>query len=158
MTGNHDVGIKKEWFNPEALSRHINTFGPTNYIRTLGGVDLVVIDAVGLVSPTLSLRQDALMFLHSMAAILPSQRRPRVLMSHIPLFRPDDSLCGPRRDKRVIHQFHGISYQNLIDAETTRLILSSVQPMYVFSGDDHTTCLYHHPENVTEYTLATYSW
>ena len=93
--------------------------------------------------------------------------RPRILFTHIPLYRDNDIACGPRRSKRPIEQWRGISYQNLLSNRTTHAILETIKPSYIFSGDDHSPCLHEHRyfnrrtgqiEAVKEYTVATFSW
>ncbi|KAF0696445.1 hypothetical protein As57867_012756, partial [Aphanomyces stellatus] len=79
--------------------------------------------------------------------------------THIPLFRPAHSDCGPRRTKSPITPGDGVSYQNVVSEELSTLILDAVTPLHVFSGDDHTPCTYHHAAfNTTEDSLATFSW
>lgn len=162
MTGNHDVGLR-QWFNPAAMQRHARTFGKPNYVAPLGQFDLVVLDAIGLVSPRTSIETEARVFLQT---LLRPSVRPRILFTHIPLYRPDEQFCGPRRTKKSIHAAFGVSYQNLLSQALSAEILQTVQPKFVLSGDDHSPCLYEHSyvgregqtERVKEYTVATFSW
>eukprot|EP00750_Incisomonas_marina_P010375 INCI16267.23.p1 GENE.INCI16267.23~~INCI16267.23.p1 ORF type:complete len:360 (+),score=48.25 INCI16267.23:277-1356(+) len=72
--------------------------------------------------------------------------RPRVLLSHVPLYRPPpnagDDQCGPLRPahKRPIRDGSGTSYQNLLSEDLSLLLLRAVRPSLVLSGDDHAAC------------------
>jgi hypothetical protein len=43
---------------------------------------------------------------------------PRMLFTHVPLYRPDLQYCGPlRHANRGLYQGHGYQYQNLVTEE-----------------------------------------
>lgn len=72
--------------------------------------------------------------------------QPVVLLSHIPLHRPDGTWCGPEREHRSpINAGAGLNYQNLLDSDTSRWLLEKLRPEVVFSGDDHDACVIDHP-------------
>lgn len=97
--------------------------------------------------------------------------QPRVLVTHVPLHRPDRADCGPLRGRRALVQGYGTSYQNFMPKKTSQHLLRASLPMAVFrqhtvlaylhqrrgplltclytcsfrSGDDHDFCEYHHP-------------
>ncbi|KAF0708057.1 hypothetical protein As57867_006445, partial [Aphanomyces stellatus] len=158
MSGNHDVGIRR-WNNHRANSLHRDAFGLTQYSVVLGQVEIVVIDSIGMLSDNPIIRDDAINFVRSFGMMKSKRRLPRILFTHIPLFRPAHSDCGPRRTKSPITPGDGVSYQNVVSEELSTLILDAVTPLHVFSGDDHTPCTYHHAAfNTTEDSLATFSW
>jgi ethanolamine phosphate phosphodiesterase len=89
----------------------------------------------------------------------------RLLFSHIPLYRPPDTYCGPYRESSLsIRVGAGYQYQNTLDVDLTSRILDSIWPvMGVFSGDDHDSCVINHVlegrnEEVPEYTVKSFSW
>ncbi|KAJ9111075.1 hypothetical protein QFC19_001273 [Naganishia cerealis] len=90
---------------------------------------------------------------------------PKILISHIPLARPESSTCGPSREKGRLLKGAGIGYQNLLGSETTRFLLAYLKPSGIFradtrtadSGDDHDYCEYWHPTGVKETTLKAFS-
>ncbi len=110
--------------------------------------------------------------------------RQTLLMSHIPLYRGYDVSCGQLRGSKpdirwvgityffcvycTIHfcsyfklQGSGVSYQNLLISRETSSLLSSVQPLHVFSGDDHAPCQIQHVSGgkaIPEDTVPTFSW
>ena len=82
-------------------------------------------------------------------------------MSHVPLFRPKDTPCGPERrgNSRFINQGFGYQYRNLISQENTNLMLDTLRPVIVFSGDDHDHCtIFHSRTNTTEVNLKLFNF
>ncbi|RUS25986.1 hypothetical protein BC938DRAFT_471383, partial [Jimgerdemannia flammicorona] len=74
---------------------------------------------------------------------------PRILLTHVPLYRPDSTSCGPlRRMQNTINQGTGHQYQNLVTPELTTRILRTTRPNLVFSGDDHDYCEIRHYEEI----------
>lgn len=82
---------------------------------------------------------------------------PKILISHIPLARPEASKCGPLRERGRILKGAGPGYQNLLGSETSRFLLDILRPSVVFSGDDHDYCEHKHPQGVREITLKSFS-
>jgi hypothetical protein len=82
---------------------------------------------------------------------------PKILISHIPLARPEASRCGPLRERGRILKGAGPGYQNLLGSETSRFLLDILRPVVVFSGDDHDYCEHKHPQGVREVTLKSFS-
>ncbi|MQL71489.1 hypothetical protein Taro_003777 [Colocasia esculenta] len=87
----------------------------------------------------------------------------RVLLTHIPLYRPDGTACGPYRSSPIINQRvsrsgsdKGIRYQNYLTEETSKQLLELIKPMLVLSGHDHDQCTVTHSTSfgpVTEVSL-----
>ncbi|KAH9626728.1 hypothetical protein KSS87_010667 [Heliosperma pusillum] len=102
--------------------------------------------------------------------------RARVLLTHIPLYRPDGTYCGPHRSSAIINQSisrspydHRITYQNYVSEKSSGRLLDLVQPPYCFlnpkalvlSGHDHDQCTVTHKTKhgpVEEHTVGTLSW
>lgn len=92
---------------------------------------------------------------------------PTILLSHIPLYRPDGNGCGPLRERGRIHSGTGIGYQNTLSNPVTQKLLSSVLPSLILSGDDHDYCQYNHfistppgkpaPPNAKEISVKSFS-
>lgn len=60
--------------------------------------------------------------------------QPRILLTHIPLYRPEGTLCGRLREhSRPIRQGTGRNYQNELDEHKTRWIVERVRPSLVYS-------------------------
>ena len=110
-----------------------------------------------------------------------SRSRPRVLLSHLPLPKPnyDEGSCGPRRNgpvivQRITRSGGGVHYQDYLTDASARKLLSAVRPTLVLSGHDHDQCTATHNLDgggdgergsrrggggvVTEHTVGTFSW
>ncbi|KNA09611.1 hypothetical protein SOVF_152020 [Spinacia oleracea] len=167
IPGNHDVGYAGHIFHkPEVMERYEGTFGKRNYNFTIGKVDFVAIDAQtidgNLEDHTTS---STWSFLDGVSTGVGTN--PRVLLTHIPLYRPDWTPC-PYRSSEVINQRitrsaydQRILYQNYVTEESAKHILDSIQPVLVLSGHDHDQCTVNHKTkygSVKEHTLGTLSW
>ncbi|KAJ6499148.1 hypothetical protein C8R45DRAFT_105691 [Mycena sanguinolenta] len=76
--------------------------------------------------------------------------RRTVLLSHIPLYRPDSATCGPLREKGSIRKGVGHGYQNTLGKQTTTFLLKNLHPSIIFSGDNRDYCEYNHPVEVPD--------
>ncbi|CEP07074.1 hypothetical protein [Parasitella parasitica] len=165
MVGNHDIGFGNG-IQKHSLDRFQSYFGPTSYTFEKYGFVFVILDTVSLSSSDPVIRSDALHMLESLGAntSIPAAK-PRILMTHVPLFRAPHQTCGPHRQStsKTIADNAGYQYQNLVTEELTRLILNKVDPVAVFSGDDHDYCKVVHQfgiannHTVTEITVPTFS-
>ncbi|XP_021297245.1 uncharacterized protein C630.12 isoform X2 [Herrania umbratica] len=148
LPGNHDIGYASlQSHKPEVVRRYEKEFGSRNYRFVVGKVEFIAVDAQTLDD---------------------HQLHPRVLLTHIPLYRPDWTDCGPHRsspiiNQRVLHSIHDqeIRYQNYITEESSSQLLNSIKPVLVLSGHDHDQCTVVHEAksgSVKEHTLGTISW
>ncbi|KAI8141942.1 Metallo-dependent phosphatase-like protein [Fennellomyces sp. T-0311] len=156
MVGNHDIGFGNGIKN-NVLKRFENAFGPTSYSFNTTGYSIVVLDTVSLSATNdLSSKQTALDLLDRH---LPPH--PRILFTHVPLYRPPGTACGPERQSaKGIRQGRGYQYQNLVGENLSKQILERVQPVAIFSGDDHDYCIVHHVSGrgeIPEMTIPTFS-
>ncbi|XP_021761843.1 LOW QUALITY PROTEIN: uncharacterized protein C630.12-like [Chenopodium quinoa] len=168
IPGNHDIGYAGHLFHkPEFIERYEGTFGKRNYNFTIGKVDFVAIDAQTIDG---NIKDNTTSFTWSFVDGLSTGGRtnPRVLLTHIPLYRPDWTPCGPHRSSEIINQRisrsaydQRILYQNYVTKESAEHILDSIQPVLVLSGHDHEQCTVNHETKhgtVKEHTLGTVSW
>ncbi|KAF9012455.1 Metallo-dependent phosphatase-like protein [Cyathus striatus] len=164
IPGNHDTGLgRTAQSSTTARYRYLSHFGDFNTAVSIANHTLVLLDAPNLVEEDykrsgagVSYKEwkpipgGSLQFVHDFAtetdalAEKEGKRDPVVLLTHIPLYRPDGSSCGPLREKGTIRPGVGIGYQNTLGKSTTQLILETIQPSVVFSGDDHDYCEYRH--------------
>jgi hypothetical protein len=151
MVGNHDIGFG-DGIQPHIKDRFQQTIGPTSYSFEKYGYLFVVLDTVSLASSNPTIRQDAEQVLHTL-----NSTKPRILMTHVPLYRSPQQSCGPHRQKGDrIKQGAGYQYQNLVVESLSQYILDIVQPVAVFSGDDHDYCKVAH-DSIIEITVPTFS-
>ncbi|KAK3147027.1 hypothetical protein QOZ80_3BG0277090 [Eleusine coracana subsp. coracana] len=168
LSGNHDIGYSAfHSVHPEVLGRYEKEFGLRNYKFSAGKVDFVVVDAQTLDGVKQNKeRSSSWQFITSLPP--GNTSNPKVLLTHIPLYRPDNTPCGPHRSSPIINQRvsyaaldQGITYQNYLSKETSDLLLSILKPVLVLSGHDHDQCTVVHSTPfgpVTEHTLGTISW
>ncbi|XP_048128561.1 uncharacterized protein C630.12 isoform X5 [Rhodamnia argentea] len=138
IPGNHDVGYASlHSHKPEVLSWYEREFGKKNHRFTVGKVDFIAVDA-----QTLDGRQREGKASSSWDLVknvsLGSHSNPRVLLTHIPLYRRDWTYCGPNRNSPVINQRirrttgnQEIAYQNYITEESSNYLLDLVKPFFL---------------------------
>ncbi|KAI5069640.1 hypothetical protein GOP47_0015941 [Adiantum capillus-veneris] len=170
LFGNHDLGyagVQSE--RPELLERYERAFGPIEHMDKIGAVNFVFADAQSLdgnLDDKHSKR--AWSFVENVSTEAHKQDS-KVLLSHIPLYRPDDTHCGALRSSEIINQritwsrsaFNRIIYQNYLSEETTVRLLDLLRPVLVLSGHDHDQCSIKHRTSsvsVVEHTIGSFSW
>ncbi|KAF6174917.1 hypothetical protein GIB67_026405 [Kingdonia uniflora] len=168
LPGNHDIGYAGHYsHNTKVISRYEKGFGARNHKFTIGNVEFIAID-----SQTLDGRRNGNLTSSSWNFIKNISSgyllSPRVLLTHIPLYRPDWTYCGLERSSPIINQRisfgfnnEGVTYQNYLTKETTSLLLELIRPVVVFSGHDHDQCIVTHLSQhrpTTEHTVGTISW
>ncbi|KAG0564299.1 hypothetical protein M758_8G095400 [Ceratodon purpureus] len=167
LPGNHDLGYEAmESANTEAVERYRRVFGPLEHNVTIGGVEFVFVDAQAL-DGSGGIATRSWNFVKQKA--IEKNNHVRVLVTHMPLFRPDDTPCGRDRASPVINQrmnyqpyqpFH-ITYQNYVTEKSSSKLLNNLKPVMVLSGHDHDQCFILHKSKqgyVPEHTLGTFSW
>ncbi|KAL3511545.1 hypothetical protein ACH5RR_024262 [Cinchona calisaya] len=168
LSGNHDIGYEALHSQmPEVIMRYEKEFGARNYKFALGKVDFVAIDSQTLDGNSQGTLTSATWnFISNVSQ--DSGSTPRVLLTHIPLYRPDWTSCGPHRSSPIINQGisrspynQQITYQNYITEKSTNNLLNLIRPALILSGHDHDQCTVTHISKygpVEEHTLGTISW
>ncbi|KAI5859662.1 hypothetical protein GGS23DRAFT_309117 [Durotheca rogersii] len=104
---------------------------------------------------------------------------PTVLLTHVPLYRPPGTPCGPLREhwpptpppkgqpgpvipdhRNAISISHGYQYKNVLSLEDSIMLIESIGNVrHTFSGDDHDYCEVVHTdkENTREITVKSFS-
>ncbi|KII92971.1 hypothetical protein PLICRDRAFT_696224 [Plicaturopsis crispa FD-325 SS-3] len=152
LPGNNDVGLgTSPAFTKSARRRYFNHFGAFNQEVSVRNHSFLLLDAPGLVEEDYQraakslpyqdwtpLRNGPIEFVQSLA---PGEHtQPVILLSHIPLFRPDSKSCGPLREKGTIRRGVGHGYQNTLGKQTTAFLLETLRPSAVFSADNRDYC------------------
>lgn len=168
LPGNHDNGYAALLSHkPEIVRRYEKEFGKRNYRFTVGKVEFIVVDAQTLDGyPEGNLAAATWDFVKNVS--IDFQLLPRVLLTHIPLYRRDETPCGPHRSSPIINQrivrtghSQEILYQNYITEESSNRLLNLIKPVLVLSGHDHDQCTVSHESNhehIKEHTVGTISW
>jgi hypothetical protein len=119
----------------------------------------------------------------SRAAAAPAARRPVLLFSHVPLWRPDGTPCLSGSFARQKPPLRMTQYKYLLPRPVSGALLEALQPVAIFSGDDHDLCEFAHevgkheekppassaaaaassaspgrPLIIPEFTVPTFSW
>ncbi|KAI0829648.1 hypothetical protein BC628DRAFT_1532287 [Trametes gibbosa] len=156
VPGNNDVGLNVDPARArQARSRWTAHLGPLNQAVVLRNHTLVMLDAAGLAEEDYrraakygdyeqwsAIPHGAVEFLRTLQD--EHQKRPTIVFTHIPLYRPDQATCGPLREKGNIHRGVGPGYQNMLGKKTSAFVLQTLRPSFVFSADDKDYCDYMH--------------
>ncbi|KAJ7091250.1 Metallo-dependent phosphatase-like protein [Mycena epipterygia] len=159
IPGNHDTGLGvSAEFSKKAGSRYISHFGPLNSHVTISNHTIILLDAPSLVeednkriehgrsySDWQSVPGGPIELVQSFSKS--EDQNPVVLLTHIPLSRPDGASCGPNRERGTIRRGTGFGYQNTLGKSASDFLLENLRPSVVFSGDDHDYCEYTHSFN-----------
>ncbi|KAJ8489043.1 hypothetical protein ONZ51_g3152 [Trametes cubensis] len=185
-------------FSEHALERYLSNFGPLNQRISIANHTVLLIDAPGLVDEDRERAAMGMSYVqwseshpdrtiafvrsfaekHAAERIFyhrplsdadPSEGARPILFTHVPLFRPDGTSCGPLRERGTIRQGSGLGYQNLLSPQASQFLLQSIRPAVIFSGDDHDYCEYVHtlpstdtkrpspPASIPEITVKSFS-
>jgi hypothetical protein len=159
VSGNHDVGYRiPHSLQDKIVGRYTDHFGPLNYTVNVGGFTFVVISALTLEAEESSpvLVQQSQAFIDQIDA---DKISPSVLLTHVPLYRPPGTDCGPLNQQHgPLVDRVGYSYTNLLNEQRSQKLLEHVRPVHVFSGDDHDQCEVVHQGGIVEHTVGTFSW
>eukprot|EP01080_Neovahlkampfia_damariscottae_P000609 gene609-8113_t len=156
IPGNHDIGLST--LNNLHIERYKKTFGKLNYSIKIGDFELIMINSEYLERGSQEPHHtDAWNFINSFEK--KNETNPRILFTHIPLYRENSKECGREYRSRPLTQGFGYDYQNLLTQLTSRLVLDKIKPIRIFSGDDHEPCEHlHKNDKVIENTVGTFSW
>ncbi|KAF7321819.1 Metallophos domain-containing protein [Mycena kentingensis (nom. inval.)] len=158
IPGNNDVGMGLSHSSPKNVRLYYsNVVGPFNREIVIRDHVFVALDAPGLVDDDYQrsgtpyhvwtpARGGTVEFVKSIV----SDGRPTILLSHIPMARPDTASCGPLREKGSIRRGVGHGYQNTLGKHTTAFLFKTLQPAAIFSGDNRDYCEYNHPADADE--------
>jgi hypothetical protein len=146
------------YFSQTIRSNYAKTFGPFNQQIVIRNHTFVLLDAPGLVdedyqrsahgvgfdkwraipegtvSFVKTITRGEMCELHHAGIIsdISTGDNPLILLSHIPLSRPDTATCGPLRERGTIRQGVGHGYQNTLGKQTTAFLIKSLKPSAVF--------------------------
>jgi len=166
VPGNHDIGVA-DGIRADRLNRfktHFTDRNSTSQRLEICGFDVLLLDSPSLLNTAAAdVYEPTSQFLDNVTELRPGQGR--LLFTHIPLYRPPDTNCGPDRESWIpIHAGGGHQYQNMLTAQISTRILDTLWPVQgVFSGDDHDSCVINHElegtrDLVPEYTVKSFSW
>ncbi|KAG2736284.1 hypothetical protein G9P44_000374 [Scheffersomyces stipitis] len=146
VPGNHDIGFS-DLVNLKARKRFIKNFGNPNSITTINNVDFISLDSLSLSSSESQINAPAKEFVNSNYGSNIVKTNPRVLLTHVPLYRDPSLSCGSLRESTVFDvEGKGYQYKSTIDKSISEDLLEKIEPDIIFTGDDHDYCDIVHPE------------
>ncbi|KAH8953168.1 hypothetical protein BDL97_08G009700 [Sphagnum fallax] len=159
LPGNHDLGYEAVQTQiPEVVAHYKQVFGGLDYRIKIGGVEFVFVDAQVLDAAVADVANSSWSFIQEISK--EKNPLPRVLVTHIPLYRPDDTPCGANRASPVINQVPELLDRVIIYKDSRCHKTCSGQVM-VLSGHDHDQCYHVHETtqgSFPEYTVGSFSW
>ncbi|KAF5098491.1 hypothetical protein D0Z00_002013 [Geotrichum galactomycetum] len=152
LPGNHDIGFGNTLVQ-EAHARFVKHFGETSSYHFVGNHTILLLDTIAIMNTDSDqVYRKPYEFLNNYIMNVNDEmkQQPTVLLSHVPLFRDPSLSCGSKREsKENLPYVKGYQYQTMVSPEITDTILKTIQPVAVFSGDDHDACYIQH-----NYTVA----
>ncbi|EMG47914.1 CDC1 Cell division control protein 1 [Candida maltosa Xu316] len=153
VPGNHDIGFGNGVKVP-IRNRFESTFGKCNEVTEINGVEFIALDTPSISSTDDVVSETSKKFLND----LPLKTKPRILLTHVPLYRDPSMSCGPLRESAYFDvNGRGYQYKNSVDAELSKTILAKIKPDITFTGDDHDYCDIVHDGGYREITVKSIS-
>lgn len=147
LPGNHDIGFGNTLIYP-ALQRFRMFFGDPSSSHVIGNHTFVFLDTISLMNTNnKTINSEPEEFLQNLVTTPEFDAYPRILLTHVPLYRSIEVSCGPHRERKrepQISYSQGEQYQTLVTPEISDWVLQYVRPSVVFSGDDHDACYVQH--------------
>lgn len=145
LPGNHDIGFGDTLIY-SSYERFSTYFGAPSSTHVIGNHTFVLLDTISMMNTeNATVYQKPYDFINEIVAQENFEEYPRILLSHVPLYRDPALSCGPDREsKKSLPYVRGIQYQTMISPEVSETVLKSIKPVAVFSGDDHDACYVQH--------------
>jgi len=158
LSGNHDIGYRLPDIQEKAAKRFIEHFGPLNMKVEVGGFHFIIISSLTLEDDSENVKSLVDETWNFIGGLNPEETSPKILLTHVPLWRPEGVHCGKHNRGGPISDRIGHSYRNMLPADLSRKILEKIKPLHTFSGDDHDQCEYQHEGGFVEHTIGTFSF
>ncbi|RCK64946.1 Cell division control protein 1 [Candida viswanathii] len=153
VPGNHDIGFGNG-VNLPYRNRFESSFGVSNSVFDIKGVEFITLDTLSISATEETINKPSRDFLNSIGV----RSKPRVLLTHVPLYRDPSLSCGPLRESAYFDvNGHGYQYKNSVEPNLSRDILDKIQPDITFTGDDHDYCDIQHEGGYREITVKSIS-
>jgi len=149
VIGNHDAQFANMGMTLSMLQRFETEFGNSNGVLRIGSIEVIWINSLALDAAEGSkARQDIEEHLAKLSNRTGDDHDVtfRILLSHVPLHRPNDLGCGKTRLREGAHVTYVAPAEPLVvgsdvlsEASSQRL-LSTIRPNLVLAGHLHTQC------------------
>jgi len=157
-------------FSEDAVERYVSHFGPLNRVVQISAkYRLIIVDAPSLVDEDEERMKHGVPirgwpsvggpveFIKDLSKAPGQEGVHNILLTHIPLYRPSGTNCGPKRESGTIRAGRGIGYENTLSSDISEFLTERIRPVLIFSGDDHDYCETQHQGGVREVTVKSFS-
>lgn len=144
IAGNHDIGFHDHMTRfPWLLSRFYQSFksGVGLEVKKFNDLNFVIINSMTFYNDSCPYCKGSLMLLDQASINLKGES---ILLSHIPLYRPDDLSCEASWSHMDRTQEKNIEGKDVIHRDQTRLLLHKLKPRLILSGHTHMHCTTEH--------------
>lgn len=151
LPGNHDIGYG-DTIIYNALQRFSMFFGEPSSSVDVGNHTIVLLDTISMMNHKNStIYERPYNFLNTLIKKPNFYERPKILLTHVPLYRDPKRSCGPDREsKNTLPYVKGYQYQTMIEPDVSKTVLNAVRPEAIFSGDDHDACYIVHNYTISQ--------
>ena len=174
IAGNHDVGehyqLRKstiDMFENE-IGHGVNSYRE-NVCEQDQCVSILGVNTMALEGTPFDreVNRNTLSFLSKIQSMREDGRNklPLILLTHLPLFRDDDTNCGFERSGETGHVTYAhpstklIPKRDVLSKSTSRMLLESFRPSLVLSAHTHAVCRrYHDDLRILELTTSAFGW
>lgn len=171
IAGNHDVGFHNQMIKyPRLLFRFHETLDATNSIELLkhNNLNIVVINSMSFYNDTCGFCTQSIADtnmisrqLNGMNRTSPETYSRPILLTHIPLYRVDDTLCEYPYSLREVVKKNSIEGEDVLHKAASNFLLDRLKPRLILSGHTHMYCNTSHnlsdSESVSELTISSYN-
>lgn len=94
-----------------------------------------------------------------------TNKNPLILLTHLPMFREDDTKCGLERSRETGHVTYGHPSKKMrqksdvLSQTTSKMLFNRFKPSLILSAHTHAVCRHSHDDNdVLEMTTSAFGW
>lgn len=174
IAGNHDVGYHNQMINyPYLLQRFQDRYQATSSIELvripkLKGINMVATNSMSFYNDTCPYCSQSIASTNRIAYDLDKHKNiagfsEPILLSHIPLYRPDDTQCDFPFSLRERVKNKNIEGEDVVHMVSSQFLLQRLSPRLVLSGHTHMKCTtihktYHHNQStLKELTITSFN-
>lgn len=169
IVGNHDAGFHNQIkLFPYTLQRFVTRYRATTTVdlvdaQKLGAIKMVAINSMSFYNDTCNICSKSISDTNLVAKELERQSIRPILLTHIPLYRHNDSLCEYPRSLTEKVAKPNVEGQDVLHAQASEFILNKLKPRLVISGHTHMECSSSHEitdlpnTHVNELTISSYN-
>ncbi|TYZ60974.1 hypothetical protein PybrP1_005329 [[Pythium] brassicae (nom. inval.)] len=169
LVGNHDTSFGR-YMETLEIARFERAFGPSNFVEYVGdhafiGVNTMALDSDVTRADVKAQAEDFLASIDTEQLRASTAHGSVVLLTHLPLHRPDDMRCGDHRARESGHvtyehpSFQYAAHHHVLSEALSARLLSTIAPDVVLSGHTHAWCEFAgHSDGVREFTVPALSW